>query len=256
MLNEMENLPKIPSPNQIVPVRDLSILKEPRGFIKPLQWILSIFAFATTCSVETQTGFSVSCPKLEEYTYPISYPFVLDLSVSVPMCDSNIVPNVASFTYSGKSSSEFYVFIGVMAFLYCLAALVVYVFFDEVYRKNTRLTIIDFIVTAVFALMWLISSSAWAQGVTDLKYYSDPTDGIFLKLKECDLISFNHTITCTPTVKPNFSTLDVSIIFGFLNTFVWIGNLWFLYKETPWFMVQAAPPMDPGMPQETDPQRV
>lgn len=70
----------------------------------------------------------------------------------------------------------------------------------------------DFIVTAVFALMWLISSSAWAQGVTDLKYYSDPTDGIFLKLKECDLISFNHTITCTPTVKPNFSTLDVSIV--------------------------------------------
>lgn len=70
----------------------------------------------------------------------------------------------------------------------------------------------DFIVTAVFALMWLISSSAWAQGVTDLKYYSDPTDGIFLKLKECDMIYNNYTITCTPTVKPNFSTLDVSIV--------------------------------------------
>merc|ERR1711942_201273 len=135
------------------------------------------------------------------------------------MCGTTIVPSipptVVDFTYSGKSSSEFYVFIGVMAFLYCLAALVVYVFFDEVYRKNTRLTIIDFIVTGVFGLMWLISSSAWAQGVSDLKYYSDPTDGIFTKLKECGTQPSNFTIECKPTLEPNFSTLDVSIIFGF-----------------------------------------
>lgn len=172
------------------------------------------------------------------------------------MCGHHLAPSVVNFSYSGKSSSEFYVFVGAMAFIYCLAALVVYVFFDELYRKNNRLSIIDFVVTGVFALLWLISSSAWAQGVTDLKYYTDPTDGLFQKMQECGFIITNHTITCTPTLEPNFSTLDVSVIFGFLNTFVWIGNLWFLYKETPWFKVQAAPPMDPAMPQETDPQRV
>jgi hypothetical protein len=48
-------------------------------------------------------------------------------------------------------------------------------------------------------------------------------------------------------------------IFGFLNLMVWVGNLWFLYKETPWFKVQAKPPAGtPGMPSDLDldPQKV
>ncbi|GAB1597800.1 synaptoporin-like [Argonauta hians] len=245
----MENLPKIPSPSQIVPIRDLSILKEPRGILKPLQWILSIFAFATTCSVETKTSYSVKCQNQtynQNYSIKLDYPFIINMYAKVPLCAESV--KTESIYLSVKSNCEFFVFIGVMAFLYCLAALVIYVYFDEVYRKNTRLTIIDFVTTAVFALMWLISSSAWAQGVSDLKYYSDPDDSLF-PLLECK----NR---CSKGPDANFSTLDVSIIFGFLNTFVWAGNLWFLYKETPWFKVQAAPPMDPGMPQETDPQRV
>ncbi|XP_014767924.1 synaptophysin isoform X1 [Octopus bimaculoides] len=245
----MENLPKIPSPNQIVPIRDLNILKEPRGIIKPLQWILSIFAFATTCSVETESSFSIKCEggtNSKNYSFKLDYPFIINMHAEIPLCSDS--KTTESIYYSVKSSCEFYVFIGVMAFLYCLAALVIYIYFDEVYRKNTRLTIIDFVTTAVFALMWLISSSAWAQGVSDLKYYSDPEDALFQKLS-CEK-------RCIKGPDANFSTLDVSIIFGFLNTFVWAGNLWFLYKETPWFKVQAAPPIDPGMPQETDPQRV
>ncbi|CAI9722239.1 synaptophysin-like isoform X1 [Octopus vulgaris] len=154
---------------------------------KILKMILSIFAFATTCSVETETSFSIKCDGSfsRNYSFKLDYPFIINMRADVPLCSD---PKTSeSIYYSVKSSCEFYVFIGVMAFLYCLAALVIYIYFDEVYRKNTRLTI---------------------------------------------------------------------IIFGFLNTFVWAGNLWFLYKETPWFKVQAAPPIDPGMPQETDPQRV
>ena len=30
-------------------------------------------------------------------------------------------------------------------------------------------------------------------------------------------------------------------VFGFFNMLVWLGNLWFLYKETPWFKVQSKP---------------
>jgi hypothetical protein len=39
-----------------------------------------------------------------------------------------------------KSSAEFYVFVGVIVFLYCLAALVLYLLFDEVYRSNTNIS--------------------------------------------------------------------------------------------------------------------
>lgn len=44
-------------------------------------------------------------------------------------------------------------------------------------------------------------------------------------------------------------------IFGFLNMVVWGGNIWFLYKETPWFKVRARP-SDPSIPNPVEAQRV
>lgn len=41
---------------------------------------------------------------------------------------------------SAAGSAQFYVFVGVIVFLYCLAALVLYVLFDTVYRKYNACT--------------------------------------------------------------------------------------------------------------------
>ena len=32
-----------------------------------------------------------------------------------------------------------------------------------------------------------------------------------------------------------FTGADSATLLGFLNFFLWTGNLWFLYKETVWF---------------------
>ncbi|CAI9722238.1 Hypothetical predicted protein [Octopus vulgaris] len=62
----MENLPKIPSPNQIVPIRDLNILKEPRGIIKPLQWatLLTVMTSASGTKVSDFNFLHLKFPRM------------------------------------------------------------------------------------------------------------------------------------------------------------------------------------------------
>ncbi|XP_045166298.1 synaptophysin-like [Mercenaria mercenaria] len=247
------------STGQIFSGFNLECLKEPRGFIKPIQWILSIFAFATTTSVTLKMQFTATCkgnngtvisPKT--YSFSSSYPFALeDVGFSGVVC-SNTSQSL-NLLQGSQSPSQFYVFVGVIVFLYCLAALVLYIFCDEFYRKHNACTIGDFIISGVIVALWLIGSSAWAQGVTDLKYYTDLEEcGYFGLITDCKV----KENSCQQTGSPNFASLNVSIIFGFLNMLVWAGNMWFLYKETPWHKVQETkPPNLPGQ-QVQDPQRI
>ena len=61
-----------------------------------------------------------------------------------PLCTKSPTgPGQMPLLEGAKSSAEFYVFVGVFVFLYCLAALALYLLFDELYRSNSN------IVTAV-----------------------------------------------------------------------------------------------------------
>lgn len=232
---------------------NLDALKEPRGFIKLLEFILAIFAFATTTSHSTESTFVVKgCSEgPRTVQVPFGYHYSLSSGEASFTCNRTTVSAVPWGNFSAPS--QFYVFVGVMAFLYSIAAVVLYVWFDDKYRKFDQIPIADFIVSAVFTLLWLISSSAWAQGVTNVKYYTDPEE----------MFAAGHVETCGPdgkfecetTSTGNFASLHVSIIFGFLNMCVWGGNLWFLFKETKWFKVQSAPVESPTVA-EQQPQRV
>ncbi|CAL1536583.1 unnamed protein product [Lymnaea stagnalis] len=224
---------------QVSSAFNAGVLKEPRGFIKILEFVLSIFAFATTTSHKSSTTFSVVCNgTLPAQTVSFSYSYPYDLEdVCFVACEKS-----QCLLSGSKSSAEFYVFVGVIVFLYCLGALVLYIFFDDQYRRNTRIVIVDFVISVVLTLLWIIGSSAWASGVSDVKTYTDPQEGgLFEAIESCKTSNACNTISLG-----NFASLNVSIIFGFLNFVVWVGNLWFLYKETPWFKVQAKPPTEPG----------
>lgn len=234
------------------------VLKEPRGFIKFLQIIIAIFAFATTTSHHSSSQFTVSClvsGVKKEVDLPFGYSYRLeDTTFAAPVCELN--GNHTIHLYGNYSSSaEFYVFIGVMAFLYALAAIFLYVVWDERYQQNEKLPIIDFVVTIAFAVLWLIASSAWADALSKIKHYTDPEDVIHdphSDYKECQ---GNANVTCEVTGQGNFASLNVSIIFGFLNMLIWGGNLWFLYKETKWFKPPASVPSQDYSSPET-PQRM
>lgn len=202
---------------------DLEPLKEPIGFIRVLEWIFAIFAFATTGGYTGKTVLKVECadPSMsKDVTAVFGYPFRLPAyPYTIPSCDQAPTPEMY-LQGDFSSSAEFFVCVGVFAFLYCTATLILYLGFQNVYRQTNRGPMIDLFVTASFAFLWLVSSSAWGKGLTDIKWATSPQ----LLIETC-----TH---CKEEEGPSLGRLNASVIFGFLNLILWAGNCWFIYKET------------------------
>ncbi|XP_062246924.1 synaptophysin a [Platichthys flesus] len=231
--------------NQMVAQGQFRVLKVPLGFIKILQWFFAIFAFSTCGSYSGMFRMSVECKNRTESNLSIEvefeYPFRLHLvRFFAPTCKGGAAdPFFLVGDYS--SSAEFFVTIGVFAFLYSMAALSIYVFFFEKYKENNKGPLIDLGMTGVFAFMWLVSSAAWAKGLSDVKTATNPNEVLTL-IPACE----EEGNTCREVHDPVMSGLNTSVAFGFINLVLWAGNLWFVFKETG----IIAPFMRPPPPQE------
>nr|XP_023968007.2 synaptophysin [Chrysemys picta bellii] len=170
------------------------MLKEPLGFLKLLEWLFAIFAFATCGTYSGEFRLSVECVNKSES----------DLNIEV------------EFGYPFRRSGLYYA-----------------QYMDQH----------DFVVTAVFAFMWLVSSCAWAKGLSDVKLATDP-DNVIEGLEVCK----KEGNTCKELKDPVISGLNTSVVFGFLNLVLWTGNLWFVFKETGWSAPFAKYP--PAVPEK------
>ncbi|XP_016338256.1 synaptophysin-like protein 1 [Sinocyclocheilus anshuiensis] len=213
---------------------DLGPVKEPLGFIRILEWVFTICAFATTGGYVGFTEFTIDCEsKKDEITAHFAYPFRLPSQpYMIPHCNQS--KNVTFLQGDFSSSAEFFVSVGVLGLLYCTFTLILYLGYQQVYRESNRGPIIDLIVTGIFAFLWLVCSSAWGKGLTDVKYATD-TDRL---IKAC------LPDKCVVKSYPSMGRLNSSVLFGFLNLILWAGNCWFIYKETP-FHKPANPPPNP-----------
>uniref|UniRef100_A0A8C4YDB0 Synaptophysin n=1 Tax=Gopherus evgoodei TaxID=1825980 RepID=A0A8C4YDB0_9SAUR len=179
--------------------------------------LFAIFAFATCGTYSGEFRLSVECVNRSESDLNIEvefgYPFRLhQVYFDVPACKGTKVEKVFLIgDYS--SSAEFFVTIAVFAFLYSLAATVVYLFMENKYRENNKGPMIDFVVTAVFAFMWLVSSCAWAKGLSDVKLATDPNnviEGLDVCKKEGN--------TCKELKDPVISGLNTSVVRAIAKT--------------------------------------
>lgn len=212
---------------------NLNPLKEPLGFIKVLEWVASIFAFATCGGFKGKTDILVACPpKLpanKTVTAAFGYPFRLNQASfqappEVNECGADWNKHVLIGDYS--SSAQFYVTFAVFVFLYCIAALLLYVGYTNLYRDSRKLPMIDFVITLVATFLWLVSTSAWAKALTDIKIATGHS--IVQELAPCN----QSGVTCHFDSVTSMGSLNVSVICGFLNMILWGGNAWFVYKET------------------------
>nr|AAH76299.1 Synaptophysin b [Danio rerio] len=195
--------------NQLVATGQFTIVKQPLGFIKILQWFFAIFAFATCGGYSGVFRMSVECENRSESDLNIevefAYPFRLhQVWFDAPTCKGS-EPERLFLVGDNSSSAEFFVTIG------------------------------------VFSFMWLVSSSAWAKGLSDVKRATDPDDVINL-IPACE----REENRCKELHEPVVSGLNTSVAFGFCNVILWGGNLWFIFKETGWMAAFAGTYMPSG----------
>lgn len=217
---------------------NLRTFQEPRGVMRIIQFIFAICAFATTSGyTNTLTlWFCENDPKTT--TVDFDYPFKLSYVKESLKCNASVT---SEFSLIGdfSSDSQFFVATGVLSFLYTIGISAVYALLDDVYQSNPFVPMADFILTVLLAVFWLSGSAAWSNGLAGLKSMTDPN-----WIRTTDAC---RAVTCTHVTVGSFSTLNVSVIFGFLNFFLWASDLWFLYKETQWFKnANPAAPTSPG----------
>uniref|UniRef100_A0A8C5DF20 Synaptoporin-like n=1 Tax=Gouania willdenowi TaxID=441366 RepID=A0A8C5DF20_GOUWI len=173
--------------------------------------LFAVFAFSTCGGYSGQLRVSVDCMEKasSNLSIPIDfgYPFRLDqVSFEAPACEATKRERVFLIG-DFSSSAEFFVTISVFAFLYSLMASIVYIFFLNKYRQISRGPLIDFVVTVVFSFVWLVSSSAWAKALSDVKTATDP-DEVQLLIPACKV----QTNKCGSVHGARWSGLNTSVV--------------------------------------------
>ncbi|KAM9389134.1 synaptophysin-like protein 1 [Phaethornis superciliosus] len=209
---------------------DCGLLLEPLGFIKALEWIFSIFAFATCGGFQGETTFLVSCEGVVNKTVSaaFAYPFRLHTAVfnaTDPKCCGGTWTDV-SLVGDFSSSAQFFVTLAVLVFFYCIAALVVYIGYKHVYQQNSKFPLTDLAITVITAFLWLVSTFAWAKALADIKMSTGAS--MIPRIESCRAPG----TTCRFDSVTSMGTLNVSVVFGLLNVVLWSGNIWVLYKDT------------------------
>ncbi|KAF4079436.1 hypothetical protein AMELA_G00178070 [Ameiurus melas] len=184
---------------------NLSPVKEPLGFIKLVEWFAALFAFGCCGGYTGMNVISLICGdgKNETLNATFSYPFRLN---QVLLVEDNV-------TLCNRRASE----TRLMGDVFVRGG---------VFRGRGRPGIP---LLHAFAFLWLVCASAWAQGLQKVKYATG-TDGVSASLPLCR----KQNVTCEVTELSSMRTLDISVVFGFLNLIIWSANAWFVYKETCW----------------------
>ncbi|KAJ3612595.1 hypothetical protein NHX12_020863 [Muraenolepis orangiensis] len=216
---------------------NMSPLKEPLCIMKLVEWLIAVVAFGTCGSYSGSNVVSVFCGNetngtIETLTAAFSYPFRLNeaLLVEGNMTFCNHTAGPTHLVGDSSSQAQFFVGVAVICFLYSMVALLVYLGYMHVYKDSDFGPILDFLVTAALAILWLVCSSAWAKGLQTLKYATGDA-GIASTL---DVVCSQADVTCRVTEFAGMRSLNISVVLGYLNLFVWAGNAWSVYKETRW----------------------
>lgn len=201
--------------------------------MKILQFFFAILVFATTTSFSTQFSFnarSTDCnvTKWVSVAHTVHYPFRLDYeSEKVKLCEEPVIYHEFMFHGNVSSDAQFFVAMGVIAMLLSVALLFYYCNKVDQYTES-RAALVDFCLHLAMAVFLFISACAWSDGVAILKKSTDPMLWV-------DDLCTDKNLTCRFDKSSNyagsFGKVNVSLIFGFLNVFLWASNLWFIYKE-------------------------
>uniref|UniRef100_A0A4X2K7F6 MARVEL domain-containing protein n=1 Tax=Vombatus ursinus TaxID=29139 RepID=A0A4X2K7F6_VOMUR len=180
-----------------------------------INFIASIFSFATCGGSKGKTSFIVSCPSQRTKNETIEAAFAYKFKLNQVSLHVTATQNpLCGVTW-------------ILAFLYCITTLALYISYINLYQESQKIPFIDFVIALIASFLWLVSTSAWAKALTDIKMATGED-----LIGQIDSCSNNKDVHCYFDSVTSMGSLNVSVIFGFLNMILWGGNAWFIYKET------------------------
>ncbi|XP_065519895.1 synaptophysin-like protein 1 [Lathamus discolor] len=203
---------------------DFGLLLQPPCSVKALEWIFAIFAFA--CSILLVHECKRRSASKKNYTrYNLCKLNTLVFSAPGPnFCGG---PCTDVYLEGNFSSAQFFITtLAVLVFLYCIAALVVYIGYKHVYDQNRRFPLAALVIAVITAFLWLVSTFTWAKVLADIKMYTGAS--IILGTESCK----TPGTTCHFAAATSMGALNMSVVFGLINMILREGNTWFLYRDT------------------------
>jgi len=121
-------------------------LKQPRGFMRLLQCFFAMLAFSCCAGFGSSLSFKITCTDAGDNSSTItetvkadySYPFALDKIDPHTLDICGIGESKVYFPGDFGSDAKFFVFIGVICWLYAILSLLVYTFMADVYEEEQK----------------------------------------------------------------------------------------------------------------------
>ncbi|KAL7031581.1 hypothetical protein ACKWTF_007065 [Chironomus riparius] len=201
--------------------------QEPRGVMRIFQLVFSVWGFFAVRGFTLTLGMDCQ-ERIYQRTYEIEYPFEFGEHICRRKIDFSKTDNSTAFvSVDASAGATFFAITAVLALLYAIFIIFVYTYLDEMYKSKPEFPMADFALTGILAFFWLIGTLGFNSGGSAMK-------------KTFDEDYLGRTCyQCVPKVS-SFTDLNIALLIGFLNFFLWTSDLWFLYKETAWFQNRGA----------------
>ncbi|XP_046682658.1 synaptophysin-like isoform X2 [Homalodisca vitripennis] len=211
---------------------NLEVFKEPRGIIRILQFV---FALITAIVLKTYEGYIEInyCSKTNPKNVRLDFEYPFNLNIVSAKVECNGTSPIVSLGNDFSSEAEFLFTMCWVSVIYVIIMAFIYIKFREDYESNGNLALVDFGASVVLAVLWIACLGAWGYGQSQLKSLTHP-DYLRANLHGCS--PGPEYINCITITRGNVVGLTESLILSFLNFFLWAAGLWFLYKETPWYL--------------------
>lgn len=232
------------------------VLLEPKGFLRIIVLIVALLAFSITAGFSSGSqSNSLGCLGNVNITNSTPTNFTSYITFGYPYSSGNYrintepAENISDISRCGggfrnlplSSSAQFFVAMGVLTMIYVIGALLVYMLFitPDLFMAKW-LVIGDFFLTVIIGLLYLIACIAWSAGAAQLNaYLTDRLEQYGLDCLYC-LTSQPLGVSRATSIQ-SFAQPAISLIFGYLASFIWLSSAWFVYKDTVWHKDKTGP---------------
>jgi hypothetical protein len=211
---------------------DFEQLKMPIGFIRLIEAVFCLIVFASFHGWQFDLEIKCGPPVKINETIKTSYEYhSLDISGYKFFRCNDSKTEVYPFKGDYGSGADFYTYLIPFSLFLTTGMLLFYLFSYGVYASDDRLPILDLTVTALLAVFWMFGTLFFSISARRIEDATTP-ENVNKTLVALDICGGKK---CEVNSYSVYATLSIASLAGVGLFILFTGNIWYIYKETPYF---------------------